>query len=102
MESLPQLLTTALIALTAGAALGWLYFQSLWASVRRLARQRRPGVSTTASLLVRFTAAFAVLLLIVRWGDWPALVMTLIGFLISRTLTVRYILSTESKTETPL
>jgi F1F0 ATPase subunit 2 len=65
------------LSFLAGAALGSAYFAALWATVRRL-----PGRPRAALRL-------AGLLLLSRWGGWPALVAALAGFLGARIAVVR-------------
>jgi F1F0 ATPase subunit 2 len=73
----------------AGAALGWVYFLGLWATVRRIPGQRHPGLWMALGLLARFVLLLAVFVFAVRRGGWPALAAALVGFLVARTVVVR-------------
>ena len=77
------------IALLLGGALGWIYFQVLWAATRQLSRRPHPGAWFVLSLLARLALVLAGFTLVVRWGGWPALAAALAGFLIARTVLVR-------------
>lgn len=77
------------LSLLAGAALGWAYFHSLWATVQRLPGHRRPAMLMALSLLLRLGTVLAAFTVVVRWGDWPALLSALAGFVVARVLLVR-------------
>lgn len=77
-----------LAACIAGLLLGWVYFEALWATVRRLPRQRRPAMWMALSFLGRLATALAVFVLLARWGNWATLVAALAGFLIARAVLV--------------
>lgn len=72
-----------------GTVLGWVYFQALWATVRTLPRRQHRGARLALSLMVRLALAFAVFVLVARWGGLPALLPTLAGFLAARTVVMR-------------
>lgn len=77
------------LSFLAGAALGAAYFAALWATVRRLAGRPRAGLWAASSFAGRVALLLAGLLLIGRWGGWPALVTALAGFLGARVAAVR-------------
>jgi F1F0 ATPase subunit 2 len=81
--SLPAILGVSLLY---GIALGSVYFVALWATVRRIARQRRAGTWIAASLAIRLALVLVSFALAVRWGGWPALVAVLAGFVAARSL----------------
>lgn len=76
------------LAALAGAALGRVYFVTLWIGVRRLAQSRGAAAWMALGFLARLLLTFAVLLLVVRWQGWPGLVAALAGFLVARTVFV--------------
>lgn len=87
------------LTLLLGAALGWVYFQMLWTTVHRLPQLRRPAMWMVVSLFARLALAMAVLVLLVRWGGWSALMVAVIGFTITRTVFVRRMRDSALKTE---
>jgi F1F0 ATPase subunit 2 len=78
-----------MIPLLAGAALGWVYFQALWATVAQLPVRRRPGLWIAGSLILRLGLVLGAFVWLARWGSWPALVAGLLGFIAARTVLVR-------------
>jgi F1F0 ATPase subunit 2 len=77
------------LSFLAGAALGSAYFAALWATVRRLPGRPRAGLWAVLSFAARVALLLAGLLLLSRWGGWPALVAALAGFLGARIAVVR-------------
>lgn len=84
-----RLAATLAIALVAGAALSWVYFQALWATVAQLSVRRRPGLWIAGSLILRLGLVLGAFVWLASWGSWPALVAGLVGFIAARTVMVR-------------
>lgn len=84
-----RLAATLVIALVVGAALSWVYFQALWATVRQLPVRHRPGLWIAASLVLRLGLILGAFVWLAHWGSWPALVAGLLGFIAARTVMVR-------------
>ena len=89
MIDLGQLLLSGAGGLLLGTVLGWVYFQALWVTVSALPRRQHRGARLVLSLMARLALAFAVFVLVARWGGLPALLPTLAGFLAARTLVMR-------------
>jgi F1F0 ATPase subunit 2 len=77
-----------ILALFAGAALGAIFFGSLWWTVRRGMTSERPALWFFGSLLLR-TSLILVGFFIVSQGHWQRLVLCLIGFVLARAVVVR-------------
>lgn len=88
-----RLAASLVIALAAGMALGWVYFQALWATVGNLPMRRRPGLWIAGSLILRLGLVLVVFVWLARWGGWPALVAGLFGFVTARRAAVRRVQS---------
>ncbi len=85
IEWLPDLL----LPLGLGLMLGGLYFAGLWWTIASLARSRRPGLTLAASFCIR--AAFLVAGIVWLTDGQPVrIVAALVGFWISRQLSVRW------------
>ncbi len=82
-----------------GVVVGWLYFQVLWETVRRLPQHRRPGTWMAASLVLRLGILVAVFVWLARWGSWPALLAAAGGLVVARTVLVRRLRQPASTTE---
>jgi F1F0 ATPase subunit 2 len=80
--------TLVVLAFTAGALLGTVYFGGLWLTARRLAHSRRPAMLAVGSYVVRLFVAGLVLTWAARQGLAPAL-SALAGFLVVRAAAVR-------------
>jgi len=82
-------LLALMLALVAGAVLGWLYFKMLWSTVRQMTRLTRPGWWMAAMLALRLSLAACAFVLIARWAGSPALLAALAGFMIVRVVYTR-------------
>jgi|WetSurMetagenome_2_1015567.scaffolds.fasta_scaffold22383_1 F1F0 ATPase subunit 2 len=87
----PRLLELAPAAL-AGAALGGVFFVSLWWTARRGAASSWPALWFFASLLLRMALVLSGFY-VVGAGDWRRMLTCLAGFVIARTMLTRRILS---------
>jgi F1F0 ATPase subunit 2 len=76
-------------ALLAGGALGALYFGSLWWTLLRMPRCRRPLSLYFASLAVRLTVVLAAFYGLLTAWDWDGLIAALLGFIGARILLTR-------------
>ena len=86
-------LAARLLAFAAGGAVAALYFASLWWTVRRVARARRPLALVAGSFLVR--AALAALAIVaVGSGDALRLMAAMAGFLAVRLALVKWVRGT--------
>lgn len=77
---------------TIGLAFGALYLGMLWVAVQRLPRAKRPGISLPSGAFLR------IVLLLTAWfwiaGDsWEILLACLLGFIMLRFATTRWILA---------
>jgi F1F0 ATPase subunit 2 len=79
---------TLVMALSAGALLGVLFFGGLWWTVRRGIVSANPALFFLGSLLLRTVVVVAGLYFVSR-GDWRRLVASLAGFLLARVLVGR-------------
>jgi F1F0 ATPase subunit 2 len=77
------------LGLVAGAALGWIYFQALWATLEQLPSRHRPGLWIAASLFLRLGLVLAAFVWLVRWGGWAPLVAALLGLIAARAMLVK-------------
>lgn len=77
-----------LLAAGIGGAIGLAYFGSLWWTVARLGRWRRPGLALPLSLLLRNAGAALAFVALARLGIAP-LLAGFVGFLAVRALLVR-------------
>lgn len=76
------------LSLLVGGILGAVFVWSLWFTVRRIGRWRRPGVMMAGAYVIRAAASAAVFLPIARGWGWQAVVSALLGFILVRTLLV--------------
>ncbi|MEO8159155.1 MAG: ATP synthase subunit I [Betaproteobacteria bacterium] len=74
---------TLVLAGTAGAALGAVFFGGLWWTVRRAAASRRPALLFFGSLLLRMSVALTGFYF-VSDGHWQRLLLCLLGFVMAR------------------
>lgn len=77
-----------LLAVSCGVAIGAGYFAGLWWTVRRVGTSRRPGLLVFSSFLVRAGLTVGALYLILG-ARWERLLLSLLGFLLVRSLCVR-------------
>lgn len=77
-----------IMAFLFGAGLGALYFAGLWWTVRRIRSSRRPGMLAVASFLVRAGLTASALYPILD-GCWERLLLSLLGFMLVRSLYLR-------------
>jgi F1F0 ATPase subunit 2 len=73
-----------------GMLLGIMFYGGLWLSLSHLPRLKRPALWLAASLLVRM-ALVVVGLYAIAAGQWQRLLVCLAGFLLMRTLLVRFL-----------
>jgi F1F0 ATPase subunit 2 len=76
------------MALSAGSAIGSVFFGGLWWTVRRALSSRRPAFLFVVSLMLRSSIAVGGLYIVAR-GDWRQLPISLFGFLLARTVVLR-------------
>lgn len=79
-----------LAGLAAGAAVGAAYFAALWRSVRALTADTRPERRLLFGVLARFACVLPAIYLAARTGP-EVLAGGVAGFVIARTLTVRWL-----------
>lgn len=77
-----------ILALFAGAALGAVFFGSLWWTVKKSMASTQPALWVLGSLLLR-TGVTLVSFWWVSQGDWRRLLACLPGFLLARIVVVR-------------
>ena len=76
------------LAWLAGAALGAIFFGSLWWTVRKGLSSKQPGWWFFAGLLLRMATAMGGFY-VVAAGQWQRLLACLLGFVIARVLVTR-------------
>ena len=77
-----------LLASGAGLGLGAIFFGGLWWTVRRGLSSHGPALWFLGSLLLRTGIVLAGFYLVGR-GNWPRMVVCLVGFMIARFLVMR-------------
>jgi len=77
------------VSLLGGAALGSIYFLTLWWMVQKLASGRGASGWVAASIVARLALVVGSFMLVVFWGSWPALLAALVGFVAARMVLVR-------------
>lgn len=85
---MPTELMWIFAALMAGMGLGACYFGGLWLTVKRLPRSPRPVLLTFGSFYGRATAVLTGFYLVMD-GRWERLAVSMLGFVLIRTLYVR-------------
>ena len=78
-----------ILAALAGAALGFVFFRALQATVERLVTSTRPGALMLASLMLRIAIVLGGFYAIARLAGLGGLVAGLAGFLVLRTAMIR-------------
>lgn len=71
-----------------GCLLGAFYFGGLWITVKRMPHSRHPQAIMLLSFVLRLMVTLAVFYLLCR-DDWRKWAMSLIGFMMMRTVSVR-------------
>ncbi len=97
MTSIPGIV----LGLTAGAALGTLYFQGLRLTVARVTEAKHPLLLILGSFAARTALAGVCFWLLARSSGWQAVVAGALGFLATRTVMVyraRHCLSADTRT----
>jgi F1F0 ATPase subunit 2 len=87
------------LALAAGVGLGFGYFSGLWWTVRQLAAARHPALWLGGSFVVRAGVSL-VGFYVVLGGGAARLMVCLLGFLVARTILVRYWMPASAKSAT--
>lgn len=85
------MLLEATLGFAAGAALGGIFFGTLWLTIRRIADAPRPGLLLAVSYVARLALLGAGLYGVVRLGGGLALVAALAGLLVARRFAIRSI-----------
>jgi F1F0 ATPase subunit 2 len=80
-----------IFGLAGGLAVGLVYFGALWATVRRIPQASYPGSLLLVSYVARLALAAAGFYAILRFGELPALLAALLGFLTMRYVVMRRI-----------
>lgn len=78
-----------IMAFAAGLLIGSFYFLALWMTVRRLPKARLPAVLTLGSYLIRSAVSMAGFYLVMS-GCWERLLVSLLGFIVMRSILVRW------------
>lgn len=77
-----------LVSLFLGFLIGILYFSTLWWTVRQLPITQQPILLIVGSLIGRLSIAILGFYLLMN-GSWERLVVTLLGFILARTILIR-------------
>lgn len=78
------------IAVAGGVLIGFLYFATLWWTVRMIAAGRRSAWLVAGSFLIRAVAAAGGIVFF-SGGEPVRLVMAVAGFLVARMITIRLV-----------
>jgi F1F0 ATPase subunit 2 len=82
-----------LFAFVMGLGIGVFYFGGLWWTVRRLGSVKRPALWTLGSFILRTGVCLFIFYLVM--GDrWERLMVSLLGFMIIRLISVRVVRTT--------
>lgn len=81
----------SVLSLSVGALFGLFYFAGLWWTVRQLASSRYVALLFLGSMLLR-TSTIVVGFYFFLGDSWQKIVLGLIGFIVVRLLTTRFIL----------
>ena len=76
------------LAFAAGLFIGSFYFLALWLTVRRLPKARFPACWILGSYLIRSAVSMGAFYLVMA-GCWERLLISLLGFIIMRSILVR-------------
>ena len=76
------------LALVTGLLLGAIFFGCLWWTVRKGFSSRQPALWFFGSLMLRTSIALAGFYFVAR-GHWERLLVSLLGFVIARTIVTR-------------
>jgi F1F0 ATPase subunit 2 len=74
---------TTILVLTAGGALGAIFFGGLWWTIRKGVASKQPALWFMGSLLFRMAISLAGFYFVGR-GHWQRLVVCLLGFVMTR------------------
>jgi len=77
------------LAFAAGLFIGSFYFLALWLTVRRLPKARFPACWILGSYLIRSAVSMGAFYLVMA-GCWERLLISLLGFIIMRSIMVRW------------
>jgi F1F0 ATPase subunit 2 len=83
-----EILVKVMLGSLSGAAMGGLYFGSLWAVVRRVPDASRPARLVAGSYLARLAALGLGFWAVLRLGGASALLAALVGLLVARRIIV--------------
>jgi len=72
----------------AGGLIGTVYFGGLWLTVKRIPSSDNPHLLLVSSFFLRMAVALAAFYALTPWG-WQALVLALLGLLITRQILTR-------------
>ena len=87
-------------ALLAGLCIGMVFFAGLWWTVQSAPTSKQTGILFAGSLLLRTALALGGFYLVGK-GNWPRLVLCLIGFIVGRTILKRFVLQDRLMIEAP-
>ena len=79
-----------IIALFAGILIGALFFGGLWFTLKKAMASKRPALWIVASFFIRTGITLAGFYFVSE-GDWKRLLVCLLGFLIARMLSKRFL-----------
>ncbi len=78
------------LAFAAGLVMGYIFYEGLWFTVRRLPPAKRPWLWISLSLFLRFGISLAGFYLVARGGRWIHVLVCLAGF-----ISVRLVMTTK-------
>ncbi len=78
-----------LLALSAGAGIGFIFYGGLWLTVSRIHSTSHPILLFVASFILRMAAALTGIWFVTAGGDLKRLALCLVGFMIGRWLILR-------------
>lgn len=84
-----QFILMLFLSLCTGFLTGFLYFQGLWETIKRLPSSRHPAVLALGSFFGRTAGTVVIMILLVRGGRWQNAIIFIAGFIIARLILVK-------------
>ncbi|HEY9185267.1 MAG TPA: ATP synthase subunit I [Salegentibacter sp.] len=83
--------------LTAGVVLGILFFGGLWFTVKKVVTSKRPALWLIGSFIIRVSITLVGFYYLSQ-GSWKNLLISVLGFIIARSIIIHHTKSNEEKT----
>ena len=85
------------LVFTAGLVLGIVFFGGLWLTVKKVVTSKRPALWLTGSFLIRVSITLIGFYYLSQ-GSWKNLLISVMGFIIARTVVIYLTKSIDEKT----